>query len=281
MNTPSREPVPAITEADATGEIARLYADIRSSLGAPVVNLIWRHFATLPGGLAWAWESVRPLYQDGSINAQAAALRANLRVPVPGNLSDQALQAAGLDGEDLTTISMILSSYERTNSMNIIALGALLASIEGRTGTLDAQAMAQEDAASLEGEMPKPLALSEMPADVRDLVQRLHGIGPADDIVPTMYRHMSHWPGFLGLVYDLLAPLDTDAQLSHAVEETLKESRERAAALVPGLAMPSTTPDPTTVRHIQDRLTQFIDGPLAKMVTLVAIVRVAMPRSNG
>ena len=278
MSDKPKEPVPAITEAEATGDIAQLYADIRASLRAPVVNLIWRHFATLPGGLAWAWETVRPLYHDGSITAQAAALRASLRISTPRNLSDQALKDAGLDSDDLTTISMILSSYERTNSMNIISLGALLASIEGRTATLDEQAPAPSNGGSVEGEMPKPLTLAEMPADVRDLVQRLHRIGPADDIVPTMYRHLSHWPGYLKLVHDVLAPLDTDDQLTRAVADTLADSRDRAAALVPRLGTPSAIPDAATVRHIQDRLTQFTEGPLAKMVTLVAIIRAAMPR---
>jgi len=50
------DPVPAITEAGATGEIAAIFADIRHVLGVEVVNLIWRHLATLPGALPWAWE---------------------------------------------------------------------------------------------------------------------------------------------------------------------------------------------------------------------------------
>ena len=45
------DPVPSIREADATGDIAVLYDDIRATLGVPVVNLIWRHLAVLPGGL--------------------------------------------------------------------------------------------------------------------------------------------------------------------------------------------------------------------------------------
>ena len=57
----SGDPVAAISEAGATGEIAALYGDIRATLGVPVVNLIWRHLATFPGALPWAWQSLRPL----------------------------------------------------------------------------------------------------------------------------------------------------------------------------------------------------------------------------
>ena len=45
------DPVPAITEAEATGETAAIYTDIRRVYGVGVVNLVWRHLATLPGAL--------------------------------------------------------------------------------------------------------------------------------------------------------------------------------------------------------------------------------------
>jgi len=45
------DPVPAITEAAATGETAAIFADIRQVLGVDVVNLIWRHLATIDNGI--------------------------------------------------------------------------------------------------------------------------------------------------------------------------------------------------------------------------------------
>ncbi len=49
------DPVPAVTEAEATGETATIYADIRQVYRVSVVNLVWRHLATFPGALPWAW----------------------------------------------------------------------------------------------------------------------------------------------------------------------------------------------------------------------------------
>ena len=83
MTNTSGDPVPAIAESEATGDIAELYSDIRATLGVPVVNLIWRHLATFPGALSWAWNSLKPVYDDGTVAAQAAALRADLDIPVP------------------------------------------------------------------------------------------------------------------------------------------------------------------------------------------------------
>jgi hypothetical protein len=57
-----RESVHSILEADARGEIAEIFADIRIVRGTCVVNPIWRHLATVPGALPWTWATVCPLY---------------------------------------------------------------------------------------------------------------------------------------------------------------------------------------------------------------------------
>src|SRR6266481_7461462 len=89
-----RESVPSILEANASGETAEIYADIRATLGTSVVNLIWRNLATMPGALQWAWSAVRPLYL-GPAAAHAEAVRRTLRLPVVPGLSSDALAAAG------------------------------------------------------------------------------------------------------------------------------------------------------------------------------------------
>jgi hypothetical protein len=75
------DPVPAIAESEATGLITEIFADIRSVHRVGVVNLIWRHLATIPGGLPWVWTTARPLYADGTVGREAAALRAGLSLP--------------------------------------------------------------------------------------------------------------------------------------------------------------------------------------------------------
>ncbi len=94
------DPVPAITEAAASGEVAALYADIRAVYGVGVVNLVWRHLATIPGALPWAWGTVRPLYLDGTIAREAAALRTARRLPPVMRLPAELLAAAGFGAAD-------------------------------------------------------------------------------------------------------------------------------------------------------------------------------------
>ena len=49
--------VSAISEDEATGETAEIFCDIRTTLGNGVVNLIWRHIATIEGALPLGLES--------------------------------------------------------------------------------------------------------------------------------------------------------------------------------------------------------------------------------
>ena len=40
-----------LNEADATGDIARIYADVRRLCAVPYVSALYRHLATRPGVL--------------------------------------------------------------------------------------------------------------------------------------------------------------------------------------------------------------------------------------
>ena len=141
------DPVPAITETAATGEIAAIFADIRGVLGVAVVNLIWRHLATMPRALPWAWRVLRPLYVDGTITAEAAALRSDLDLPRLPPFPPEVLAAAGLLDCDISAIRNVLAAYDRTNAMAVIALSTLLLRLDDEPLT--------RHAASSHGEAPR------------------------------------------------------------------------------------------------------------------------------
>ena len=118
-------PVPAVTEAEATGETPAIYADIRQVYRVSVVNLVWRHLATFPGALPWAWGTVRPLYIDGTIRREAASIRAVSRVPEIVALPHEVFAATGLETGDFLRIPHVLDAYDRTNPMALIALSVV------------------------------------------------------------------------------------------------------------------------------------------------------------
>ena len=120
-----QDPLPAVTEAETSGETAAIFADFRALLGVSTVNLIWRHLATIPGALPWAWAALRPAYADGRLAAAAAALAIP---PLPlAPIAPAAWTAAGLDQAARDGIAAVETAYGRTNPLAMLALTALLA----------------------------------------------------------------------------------------------------------------------------------------------------------
>lgn len=277
MTKPSTDPVPAITEADAAGDIAAIYADIRTTLGVPVVNLIWRHLAVFPDGLPWAWESLQPLYASGAIAAEAAALRAGLEVPVLPGVSRPALAAAAISNDALTRITMILRSYERSNALNIIALGALLARLEGISPTVGEPAPPLQNEDPIEGELPELLTFDAMTPPVRSLVEDLNRIGGYEEILASMYRHLAHWPAYLALVHVLIASFAAEGRLEPLIANAIAGGRRRAIRIAGGLANPEKTPSQAMQKDLCSALARFVHGPIGKMIVIVPLIRQAMP----
>ena len=122
MVVSSSDPVPAVLESEAEGEIREIFLDIKDTTGADVVNLIWRHLAVTPGALEAVWEMLRPVYKSGLVLTEAQRFRDTLSLPKIQPLSEQALRACGVDNLGHVNITNILKSYNKTNSINLIGL---------------------------------------------------------------------------------------------------------------------------------------------------------------
>ena len=250
------DPVAAIAEADATGAVAAMFADIRAVTGVGVVNLIWRHLATIPGGLEWAWGCVRPRYADGALADAADRLRAGLVVPDLGRLvlPDP---AAG----------RILAAYDRTNARALLALCGLLARLDG-VGAVAVKARTPRVEPSLP--LPPLPALESLAPETAALVLRLNhlGAGRPDPILASMYRHLAYWPDFLAAIEGPLG----HAAVRPMIEASLLAARVDGLAFAPSLAdMPSLPA--ASVPAVQAALSRFAEDALARMVVICAAIR--------
>jgi hypothetical protein len=281
VTPPSGDPVPAIPEAEAAGEIAELYADIRATLGVPIVNLIWRNVAAIPGGLAWAWRSVKPLYAAGRVQNEAWALRAGQALPAMPRLPEGALAACGVDAAAEKTIRAILDSYDRSNALNLVTLSALLARIrrEASDGGRPAPAAPEEPPISVP--LPPLLALDRMPAETAALVCAVNrlGTGGADHILVSMPRQLAHWPGFLALYWSLLAPLDAGGALSACVAAVRSDGRARGARLAADLGHPAE-PGRAALAAVEASLGDFCQNAISRMIPVVSLLQQAMPEEG-
>ncbi len=272
------DPVPAIAEASATGVVAEIFADIRGVLGVEVVNLIWRHLATIPNALPWAWGMLRPLYADGTIAAEAQALHDQLSLPRLTALPRDLLTAIDLGSNELASIRDILAAYDRTNAMALMALSALLCRLEGQPATSEPIA-GLDPGSSLSPTARIPLpplpGLDALPEPVANLVVMLNRLGTRRDnpVLASMYRHLAYWPGYLALSWVLIAPLDGNGSLERAIADALTKAQARSGCLALQLRAPPL--DIATGDTIRAAVAPFAGDVIAKMVVICALLRAA------
>lgn len=266
------DPVPAVAEAAATGRIADLFADIRQVLGVDVVNLVWRHLATIEGALEWAWPTLRPLYVDGALAGEAAGLRAGLALPSVPPVPAEVFAALGLGAGELAGIRDVLAAYDRTNALALIALSALLADPAAGAGGGEGAAPTP---ARPRIALPRLPTLAELPPETAALIRALNGLGTRRPgaILASMYRHLAYWPPYLAFAWLLLAPLDAGGQLATAIGTARQEAQRRGARLRAGRDGGRLAPPPPALAAaVAAAIEPFAGDVIAKMVVICALL---------
>jgi hypothetical protein len=273
-----RDPVPAISEIDAPPAIATIFADIRTTLDSGVVNLIWRHLATMPGALEWVWTTVKPLYLEHA-PAHAERIHAQLALPALPAFSHDTLVSAGINEEALTSIRAILDSYHHTNALALVCLSAFLSRYEDHEARVSVVSPIQPNspasvAVPRQVMLPALPVMSELAPAVQGLIQELNGFGEDSDteLVASMYRHLSYWPTYLSLIRTLLVPLHSRGELIGLVATARQQGEAH------GRQLAQLLPSKKTIAEIAPVLTavrRFVRHPIARMTAVCTILREA------
>jgi hypothetical protein len=256
------DPFPAVAEAEATGETAALFADIRATVGVRVVNLVWRHLATLDGALPWAWGAVKPLYLLGVAYTAAVRFREEMILP----------KLSTLAGGEPASVDAVLASYDHSNTINLFALGALVAWLRGQTAAQGTPEQGPRLPAP-DVILPKLASQADVSPDTWQRVLRLNHFGdrPQPLILASMYRHLAHAPAFLQRLETVLAPLQTDGSLDRAISANRAAAVDRARVLARAISAER----PALTDKIEIGVSAFVDHAIGKMVTICRAIRVA------
>jgi hypothetical protein len=228
-------PFSELIESEAPPEISLVYDELRTAIGIPVVNLIWRHLASLPDVLSWAWTTVRPvtgstILAEGINQLEAIALK---------NVAHSAALFPAIPDDAMA----VVETYNRGNCINLQLLTALRRAVAGEpTGN--------------GGHLPIAVPLTRLPripvmprmealdpsvrAIVLDLAA-LHGAAK-NGVVPSLYRHLALWPGLLPDLYRACAQLMTDGSIPRGREALLLGSDAISSRLLPALRPPNEFP---------------------------------------
>ncbi len=285
--TGSADPIPAIREEDATGEVAAIFADLRATLGVPFVNLIWRHVATIPGGLAWTWGLLRPLYLSPDLAPATDDLREGLHLRDLPVLEDFVCDSAGIDASARAMITALIRDYNRANSVNFLALQVACSVLRGEGRPAVPRVLAPQGArpqiASPAG-MPRLLGLDELSPPLLALVRDLDGFGRlgSSGAIASLYRHLAHWPAFLALARTALLAHHQAGSLRSAHERIIAVGRDVASIrlfpLLQGEAVHLGGADKERVRSALDEFTRLMIG---RMIVMGAALLVLLPPADG
>lgn len=225
-NTP--DPVTALAEKDARGEVAEIFAEIREIMEIPLITSVWRILVDFEGGLESVWAAAKELYRTGQPQASLDKIAGEATFPVPEAISPKELSDAGGCTEDLDTILTILRVYNRSNGLNFIVLHSILAEPEGESASLDAP--------------PSPGGWFDIPVlpekdDIDDATwERLESfqdlsVLPKSGNVPTVLRHLSLWPGLLDLIHRSMRPLILNGSIASSMDEVLSMAKAEGARI--------------------------------------------------
>ncbi|HVM81098.1 MAG TPA: hypothetical protein VMU06_18905 [Stellaceae bacterium] len=273
--------IPEISEAAADLRTRALYDDIKRVTGVPVVNLVYRHLATLPGALPWAWRVLRDGYATGEVAARAAALRAKLGAGLPP-LSGASFRLLGLDKRAIEDIGAVIETYNAGNALNIVALTALRLVVEGRARRRAGAEIVEAATPPLATRRRRPLqslpALAALSPSVLEQVLWLNRLGEtrAPREIASLYRHLAHWPAYLALIGGLLLPLDAAGELARLREAVRREAERLAAPLAARLARAAAAPAPSPLLPV---LTRFTGAVIPKMLAVGTLLAASLPRS--
>ncbi len=234
-----------IDEAAASGETARIYAQIRDLWCVPYVSAVHRYMASRPGLLEWAWHCVGPAFADGS--AQRAAWAAVDAIPIEAlETFDRArLQAWQIDDPARTTVAYVAENFIRVAPVNMM-FAALLQRVMA-----EGAAVAQRDmSADPWPDKPTPLPPlpamcdpARLPVAEREALETFATDMDGARFVPGLYRMLAHWPGLLVHLAAALPPRLASAA-THEAYDLIRRRIDEAAATVPLSPLPDELPAP-------------------------------------
>lgn len=272
----SADPIPAVREEDAQGEVAAIFADLRATLGVPFVNLIWRHLATIPNALPWTWQVVKPLYGSADLARAASGLRSEATVPGLDALPDFVWDCGGVPPSDRAAIGRLIDDYNVANGVNFLAMLVAVGALEGDV-TPEGEPVSRivPMPTSTGPAPPRLLGLSELAPPLRRLVEALDQLGRLgpNDAIASLYRHLGHWPAFLALAHTALQPHHLSGALAAAQERVIARGRTEAAGLAALAAAPSIALDPEARARALASTDAFTRLMIGRMVVLGGALR--------
>lgn len=272
-----------LPESRANGELHGVYQEIRRWSGVPMVALIYRHLATIPGALEWSWRVIGPAMRGGVLQRKAWVLAQDAVIPHQPAIPVAALRAAGITPDDERQIAAVLDAYNRANPVNLMAVRCLWLHLAGKSScAAEAASWPAWEPPPAASPLPPMIDPAAMSPTVRQLAMLLTDRGSSaapSPLWPSLYRHLAHWPAFLGYAAVIIPPA-FDA-IDAAASRLQRQVDAAAAGMARELAPPPDLEAPAgeRARQLQSAIEQF-SRRIPEMVVIGSVLRRALPPGN-
>lgn len=266
-----------LAERDATGEKAAIYAEMKRLGGVPMVALIFRHLATLPGGLEWTWDAIGPAWRQGLLQETAWRIARGAPLVPIAPIARPALAALGVDHAGLAGIRATLAAYNRANPENMISVLCILRLLEGHSAASPPAGRAWSPPPA-PGPLPPMVDVTAMPREVSDLLDLVAAPGEPGGprVIQSLYRHFGHQPAFLALAITLLRQRFDDGSIDRAVAEIGLSMNAAATEISRSLTAP-----PAPHPGIREVCTRFGGSVIPQMIVVGRLLEAALPPDQG
>ena len=91
-----------------------------------------------------------------------------------------------------------------------------------------------------------------------------------NNVIPSLYRHLAYWPGFLSLSWNTLIPLELDGQLQYMTDQTYQLAAERAANIADVVVW---GPEPLRAEEAMKAIDNFRVSTISRMLPIGLVLR--------
>jgi len=268
-----------LSEAKASGEIADIFAVVRRLFAVPYVSAIYRHLATTPGLLEWAWGTVAPAFRDGSAQETSWRLAADLPVAPLAPISREALHVLGVDASAEAAVRATCEGFVRVAPANMMFAALLKMLLAGDKPKADGTKASTWSPPQPLPAPPKLVDMATLDEALRAVLMRFAATAADGPFVPGLYRMLGHWPGLMARLSVVLAPRNAAAE-THAAYDLLRARIDAAVpdifARLPASAAAPAMPSGLDRARVLDALATYRKTS-PEMVVFGRLIRDALP----
>ncbi len=252
-----------VTEDSARGEIARIYREIRRLLAVPFVALIYRHLATIPDALESLWRAVAPLLESGELQERAWRIGSGAW---PGPVAEIPVHVRALGPASLSRLGDVLDAYNRANPVNFAIVSLLHATPQAGDKAPSGNPRVWTPPPMISA-LPPIVPIGDVAPELREY---LDAFGKPSErgmpaMVPTLYRHLAHWPSVLDFARDEVLPRLATGTFAPAID------RFRAAIQLEATTLRGRFGSTDAPLQLQGRLAPVLDRFTAVIPEMVVV----------